>query len=166
MRRPASLTAVPIRIDGKPVGRGPVFLTSGRHLVASADRQINIGLLTLEPANDPPTKDFGLTWQRGSTTAIDVTAPSSASPYLLVFNEAYHPEWKATLAGETLPHVIVNGVANGWIVPSLPGGGKVLLTFTGQEYYVVAGAISVIALLIAIVLAWAPELWPIHPLDR
>ena len=166
VRRPASLAAVPIRIDGKPVGRSPVFLTSGRHLVASADRQINIGLLTLEPANDPPTKDFGLTWQRGSTTAIDVTAPSSASPYLLVFNEAYHPEWKATLAGETLPHVIVNGVANGWIVPSLPGGGKVLLTFTGQEYYVVAGAISVIALLIAIVLAWAPELWPIHPLDR
>ena len=166
LRAPASLSSVPLLVDGKPTGTGPVFLARGRHLVASADRQVNIGLLTLEPTSSPLTRDFGLVWQRRSTTSLDVTAAGSASPFLLVFDEAYHPEWKATLDGEMLPHVIVNGVANGWIVPSLPDGGKILLTFTGQQYYVIAGAISVIALLIAVLLAWMPELWPIPPLDH
>ncbi len=166
LRAPASLSSVPILVDGKPAGSRPVFLARGHHLVASADRQVNIGLLTIERTNRPPTRDFRLVWHRRATTSLDVTAGSSADPFLLVFDEAYHPEWKATLDGEMLPHVIVNGVANGWIVPSLPGGGRILLTFTGQQYYVVAGAISVIALLISVLLAWAPELWPIHPLDH
>ncbi len=166
LRHPSSLKALPVRIDGKPLRSGPVFLTRGRHLVASADRQVKIGLLTLEPVNSPRTRDFGVLWERNSPTAVDVTAKSTASPFLLVFDEAYHPEWTATLNGEVLPHVIVDGVSNGWIVPSLPAGGRILLTFAGQEYYVVAAAISAIALLITIVLAWAPELWPIQPLDR
>jgi hypothetical protein len=166
LRRPQSLSTLPIVVDGKPVGAAPVFLTRGRHVVASADRQVMIGLLTLDPVTLPPTRDFGLVWQRSSPTAIAVTARSSSNPFLLVFDEAYHPEWRATLGGEVLPHVIVNGAANGWIVPSLPAGGRLQLTFVGQEYYVIAAAISVIALLIMIVLAWAPELWPIHPSDR
>ncbi len=166
LRRPRSLSSIPILVDRKPVGAAPVFLARGRHLVASADRQVNIGLLTLEPVALPRTKDFGVVWQRRSPTSIDVTAKSTSAPFLLVFNEAYHPEWSATLAGETLTHVVVDGVANGWIVPSLPAGGSIVLTFAGQEYYAIAAAVSAIALLIMIVLAWAPELWPIQPLDR
>jgi hypothetical protein len=163
LRRRQSLVALPILIDRKPVGAAPIFLTRGRHLVTSGDRQVKIGLLTLDPVTLPRTRDFGLVWQRRTATAIDVVAKSTATPFLLVFDEAYHPEWRATFAGEVLPHVIVNGVANGWIVPSLPSGGKISLTFGGQAYYVISGAISVIALIIMLVLAWAPELWPIHP---
>ncbi len=166
LSRPASLSALPIRIDGRRIGVAPIFLTRGRHLVASADRQVKIGLLTLEPTNLPRTRDFGLLWKRRSPTTIDVTARSTPSPFLLVFGEAYHPEWRAMLAGEVLPHVIVNGVANGWIVPSLPRGGRILLTFAGQQYYVIAAAISAIALLLMILLAWGAELWPIHPFER
>ncbi|HXO17791.1 MAG TPA: alpha-(1-_3)-arabinofuranosyltransferase family protein, partial [Candidatus Dormibacteraeota bacterium] len=162
LRRPQSLANIPIRIDGRPVGSAPVFLSGGRHTVASGDKQVKIGLLTLEPLTLPRTRDFGLVWERRAPTAIDVTAKSTASPFLLVFGEAFHPEWRATLEGEVLPHVIVNGVENGWIVPTLPAGGKIVLTFAAQQYYIIAGAISVIALLILIVLACSPGLWPIR----
>ena len=65
---------------------------------------------------------------------------AATNPFLLVFGEAYHPEWQATLnGGEPLPHVIVDGVVNGWIVPSLPDGGEIALTFAGQRYYVDRG---------------------------
>ncbi len=161
LHRPASLENLPLFVDGRVVGRAPVFLARGRHRIASGDRQVKIGLLTLEPVNLARTQDFPLVWHRKSATSVDVTARNGANPFLLVFNEAFHPEWKATLDGVVLPHVVVNGVANGWIVPSLPSGGQIALTFAGQAYYLISGAISVIALLIMIVLAWAPELWPI-----
>jgi hypothetical protein len=65
------------------------------------------------------------------------------------------------LDGKPLPHVVVNGVANGWIVPRLPAGGSIILKFAAQTYYVIAAVISVVALIIMIVLAWSPGLWPI-----
>jgi hypothetical protein len=163
LRHPDSLVDLPLLVDGRPVGKAPVFLSRGPHRVASGDRQVKIGLLTVEPVNLTQTQDLPLVWQRKSPTSVDVTARTSANPFLLVFNEAFHPEWKATLDGAVLPHVVVNGVANGWIVPSLPSGGQISLTFGGQIYYLISGAISLIALLIMIVLAWMPELWPIDP---
>ncbi len=162
LRHPSSLRDLPLRVDGMAVGNAPVFLRRGRHKITSGDRQVKIGLLTLDPVNLAQTQDLPLLWQRKSATSVDVTAKSSANPFLLVFNEAFHPEWRATLDGEALPHVVVNGVANGWLVPSLPTGGQIRLTFAGQAYYVISAAISVIALLIMVVLAWAPELWPIE----
>ena len=145
---PNRLLSPPLLVDHKPIGAGPLFLSRGRHVVASADRQVKIGLLRIVPLKLRPTADFGLTWQRHSPTSITVTAPNASNAFLLVFNEAYHPEWRATIDGQALPHVIVNGVANGWIVPSLPAGGSIVLTFAGQPYYVIAAAISAIALII------------------
>lgn len=165
LRRPQSLRSPRFKIDGKFVGSAPVFLTRGRHAVVSGDKQVKLGLITVDPVALPRTRDISVLWQRHSSSSIGVTVKSSASPFLLVFNEAYHPEWSATLNGEVLPHVIVNGVANGWIVPSLPASGQIALTFEGQQYYVISAAISVIALLVMITLAWAPDLWPVAP-DR
>ncbi|MGA8098170.1 MAG: hypothetical protein WB810_05870, partial [Candidatus Cybelea sp.] len=166
LRRPESLVAPPLLVDHKAVGAGALFLARGRHVVTSADRQVKIGLLRIEPLKLRPTADFGLTWQRHSPTSITVAAPNASNAFLLVFNEAYHPEWRATLDGQALPHVIVNGVANGWIVPSIPAGGNIVLTFAGQPYFVIAAAISAIALIILVVLAWSPELWPITATKR
>jgi hypothetical protein len=162
LRRPESLVSLPIDVDGRRVGDSPVFLSKGAHDVVSGDRQVKIGLLTLDPSALPRTHDFRVVWQRHSPTDIDVTTQSSGEPFLLVFNEAYHPEWTATLDGQALPHVIVDGVSNGWIVPGISGAAQIHLTFVGQEYYVIAGGVSVIALLLMIVLAWAPELWPVR----
>ncbi len=162
LRRPQSLADLPIRVDGRIVKTRSVYLTSGRHTVASADKQLNIASLRVDPVDLPRTQPFALTWQRRSPTSLDVTAKSTANPFLLVFGEAYHREWEATLDGQPLPHVIVNGVENGWIVPSLPDGGRIALDFTAQRSYAIAATISLIALIVMIVLACVPRLWPIR----
>ena len=129
-----SLATPHVLVDGKPVGAAPVFLSRGRHHVASADRQVKIGLLRIRSGQHcrrrktSATSGSGIRRRRSRDRA-----KSTRTPFLLVFNEAYHPEWSATLDGEALPHVIVNGVANGWIVPSLPAGGQHPLDVCGPD---------------------------------
>ncbi len=164
--RPQSLSSPPLRIDGNSVGPAPVFLNRGTHIVSSADPDVKIGLLTIEPASLPQTQSFPVMWQRHSPTSLEITAGGSSSPFLLVFGDAYHPEWQGTVNGQPLPHVIVNGVSNGWIVPSLPQGGTIRLTFAGQRSYVLAAVVSLIALIILTVLAVKPELWVIRAQKR
>jgi hypothetical protein len=163
LHRPQSLTSLPIAVDGKIVTQ-PVFLSRGTHVVKSADREVKIGLLSIEPVTLPKTRPFALDWQRRSPTSVDVTVPAkaSAAPFLLVFGDAYHPEWQATVNGNVLNHVIVNGLSNGWVVPALPQGGTIALRFVGQRYYIVAGIISLIALGLLTALALKPDLWPLR----
>jgi hypothetical protein len=105
-------------------------------------------------------------WQRHSATSLEVNSGSNGSPFLLVFGDAFHPEWEATVNGQPLPHVIVNGVSNGWIVPSLPQDSKIVLTFAAQRLYVVAGGISLISLILLVLLASKPELWTVRASQR
>jgi CHASE2 domain-containing sensor protein len=91
---------------------------------------------------------------------VSVPANANAAAFLLVFGEAYHPEWQATVDGKLLSHVIVDGVSNGWVVPALPQGGTIALRFVGQRYYVIACIISLIALGLLTALALKPDLWP------
>jgi hypothetical protein len=163
LRNPKSLTALPIKVDGRLLAQ-PVFLSRGPHSVRSADREVKIGLLSMEPVTLPKTRPFTLAWRRRSPTSVDVTVPANANSasFLLVFGDAFHPEWQATVNGNRLNHVIVNGVSNGWIVPALPQGGTIALRFTGQRYYIIAGIISLIALGLLTTLALRPELWPLR----
>ena len=163
MGRPRDLSAAPLTIDGKPIGNKPVFLRRGRHLVASADWQVKMNLLTIAPVTLPPTHHFSLAWQQRSATGIDVAVGANSKPFLLVFGSAFHPEWQATVNGQVLDHVIVNGLSNGWIVPDLPDGGTISLRFVAERYYTIAAAISLIALILLIGLAIKPDLWPIRP---
>ncbi|HEY6486351.1 MAG TPA: alpha-(1-_3)-arabinofuranosyltransferase family protein [Candidatus Cybelea sp.] len=166
LAHPQSLSSLPLRVDGRPVGNGPVTLSRGPHLVTSADKEVKIALLSVAPAALPATKSFPVMWKRNSPTALEVSAGGDSSPYLLVFGDAYHPEWTATVNGQTLPHVIVNGISNGWIVPSLPDGGKISISFTGQRFYVIAGIASLIALALLVTLAIEPKLWAIGTPER
>ncbi len=161
-----SLVDLPIRVDGRRIGSGPVSLPAGRHVVTSADGQVNMTLLTVEPVSLPRTAPFGVDWQRRSPTALTVTVKRVQDPFLLVFDEAYHREWQATLDGQPLPHVIVDGIINGWVVPSLPNGGEISLKFGAQALYIVAAVLSVIALILLTALAVKPELWPIGSSQR
>ncbi len=163
LRNPQSLTSLPLKVDGKRVTQS-VVLSRGKHSVRSGDPQVKIGLLSMEPVTLPKTRPFGLAWERRSPTAVDVTVPvnANAASFLLVFGDAFHPEWEATVNGKLLNHVIVNGVSNGWIVPALPQGGTIALRFAGQRYFIIAGIISLIALVLLTVLAFKPELWPLR----
>ncbi len=167
LRRPQSLVSLPLLVDGRRVGTQPMALAAGRHVVASGDKQVKITLLSIEPVDLPRSNPVGLQWHRRSTTQLDVTANKTSNPFLLVFGEAFHPEWQATLNGsEPLPHVVVDGVVNGWLVPSLPDGGDISLVFVEQRYYTIAAALSIVALIVLVVLACAPSLWPVRVSDR
>ena len=166
LRRAGSLQNLPIKIDGRLVSAQPVFLRRGVHTVASADPEVKIGVLTVAPVTLPKSKQVVLGWTRPSPTVVDVAVPKNAGPILMVFGEAFHPHWRATLDGEPLTHVVVNGLSNGWVVPNLPDGGKIVLRFDGQQYYLIAAGLSLIALVILIILACAPDLWPIRTSDR
>jgi hypothetical protein len=163
LRNPGSLAILPIRVDNRAVGSRPLVLSRGSHLVTSADRAVKLGLLTVEPATLPKTQSLPLLWERRSPTAVNVTVKNPSGPFLLVFGEAYHPKWQATLDGVPLKHVIVDGVVNGWIVPALPDAGSTIsLTFTDQLSYIAAAGVSLIGLILLIVLACVPQLWPIR----
>jgi hypothetical protein len=149
---------LPIRLDGRPIGAQPVFLSQGEHLVESAEPKLKIERLTVNPANLPTTRSFGLAWKRRSPTQLEVSVKNASRPFLLVFGESYHPEWQATLDGKTLAHVAVNGVANGWLVPRLAApNAEVVLSFTAQRKYNTAAAISLVSLLVLLALAFVPR---------
>ena len=140
------------------------------HSSAKADPRAVIELFTSKGCSSCPAADKLLSELQADPSLIPLSLPIDYWDYL---------GWKDTLAipGHTTrqraysqmrgdreiytPQVVVNGVANGWIVPRLPAGGIIILTFATQTYYVIAAAISVAALIIMIVLAWAPRLWPI-----
>lgn len=163
---PKSLVDLPIRVDGRLIGSRPVTLSAGRHVITSGDPQVKMTLLSVEPLSLPKTAPFNVEWQRRSPTALTATVQKTSSPFLLVFDEAYHREWQATIDGQPLPHVIVDGIVNGWLVPSLPNGGEIAITFGAQTLYVVAAVFSLVALILMIVLACKPDLWPIRTTQR
>ncbi len=161
LAHPQALASPPITIDGRPIASQTVALSRGKHVVGIGDRNIKIGFLTIDPVTLPRTQPFEIGWERYSPTALEVTVAANAAPFLLVFGEAYHPEWSASVDGAPLRHVVVNGLSNGWIVPSLPQGGRVAIVFVAQRAYDVAAGISLIALILLVVLAIRPELWPL-----
>ena len=44
----------------------------------------------------------------------------------IVFTDSYDDRWTAQQSGSTLPHVLANGYANGWLLPRLHAGDVVL----------------------------------------
>jgi hypothetical protein len=158
LRDQNAFARLPVRLDGKLIGAQAVFLSQGEHLVESAERKLKIERLTVDPANLPKARSFGLSWKRRSPTRLEVSVKNASRPFLLVFGESYHPEWQATLDGKTLTHVVVDGVANGWLVPRLSTpNSEVVLSFTAQRKYNAAAAVSLVSLIVLLALAFTPR---------
>ncbi len=149
---------LPVLLDGKPIGAEPVFLSRGEHLIESAARKLKIDRLTVSPMTLPNTRSVALSWTRRSPTQLEVSVKNATRPFLLVFGESFHPRWQATLDGKRLTHVSVDGLANGWLVPRLPGSGaRIVLSFAAQRAYDVAAAVSLLSLIVLVALAFAPK---------
>ena len=128
------------------------------------DREVKIGLLSIDPVTLPKTRPFAVGWERRSPTSVDVTVPvkANAAPFLLVFGDAYHPEWQASVNGKLLRARHRKRPLQRLDRAGLPQGGTIALRFIGQRYYIVAGIVSLIALDLLITLAIKPELWPLR----
>lgn len=91
-----------------------------------------------------PPKVSVLTEKINTTEYIlHIKQSESSSPFLLVFQNSFHPEWKLKFDHENSisedKHVLVNKYANGWIIDSDERKGKneysLLLTLETQKYF-------------------------------
>ncbi|MCU1601068.1 MAG: coagulation factor 5/8 type [Frankiales bacterium] len=112
------LTDQPLRLEACD---GPVALTAGTHHVSALGTfEFRIRSLTLEGSTAPATtrQTTVRRWGDEHRTVTVVAGPTS----LLTLPEAAGDGWHATLAGTRLTPLMVDGWAQGWIVPDGAGG--------------------------------------------
>ena len=80
-------------------------------------------------------------------TRYQVEVTHAVEPYLLIFSEAYHPEWQASIEGE---HLMVNGFANGWWIKKT-GDYQIILDFKPQRIYYFSVGVSLLTFFMAII---------------
>lgn len=92
-----------------------------------------------------------ITYQRVGSGEFLVGVQDAHETFLLTLTESFNPEWQLEFvrgAGRQVQHVVVNGYANGWIVPS--GGGFVArLRYEPEDIARLARRLSVAGLLFA-----------------
>lgn len=59
----------------------------------------------------------------------------------MVFSDAFDDRWTARQNGTALTHLMVNGYANGWLVPN-PRAGDVVLVFAPQRPFTLGMSIT------------------------
>lgn len=87
--------------------------------------------------------------KREAPWKFDVRVAGSKAPFLLATSEAYAPGWKLRADGRDasdLPHVRVNGYANGWLVP-WKGSYELTLEYGPERYARAARWLSLVALI-------------------
>ncbi len=110
-------------------------LDAGARIEISQTGQEDYYIIAL-PANlttDIP--DAGTVDVLESTPTRHMLAVNCADRCLLVFNESFHPGWKATIDGRELStHVELNGFANAYLINS-PDAGEVKISFEPQRWF-------------------------------
>ncbi|TFV61727.1 UNVERIFIED_ORG: DUF3367 domain-containing protein [Bacillus sp. AZ43] len=151
------LQRVPLTLCG---GTGTGWLREGEHrLVATASDAFTVASATLvrageEPAADGPARRAADVerWDREHRT---VAVGERSEPTLLVVPENVNPGWVATLAGEELETLAVDGWQQGYVLPAGPAG-EVHLEFRAGNVYHAALAAGVGALLVLLVVLLVP----------
>ena len=88
----------------------------------------------------------------GSVNVVDQRAGTIAlhtSANVVVFSDAFDDRWTARQNGTALTHMMVNGYANGWLVPN-PGAGDVVLTFAPQRLFTLGMSITFVLVFLAL----------------
>lgn len=134
-----------------------VPLTAGWHRMGlrfcrvppASKQHVGVRSLVFAPARfEPPARRASGTVQVAATSAGSIRVKAGGN--LLVFTDSYDNRWTARQRGKKLQHVVVNGYANGWIVPH-PEAGDVVLSFWPQRTF--NAGIALTAALAAIALA-------------
>ena len=104
-------------------------------------------------------------------TKYIVEVKNAEGPFILVFSDAFHPEWKAyvrndtgvgwieALSAESEKHFTANGWSNGFTIEHCEESCMITLYFRPQSYYYLGSIISLITLLACIAyLSYTPLL--------
>ncbi|MDX6743819.1 alpha-(1-_3)-arabinofuranosyltransferase family protein [Actinocorallia sp. A-T 12471] len=151
----ASCTAIPLNS-----GEQTLTLDTGSFLVATA---------ALRPTSQPPA--------HSTVTAADVTRwdattraaeVRTSSPAYLTVPENFNAGWTATLNGQTLTPVVLDGWRQAWRLPAHTSG-TVTLTYTPDHLYrlfLFTGLALVLLVILAAALPGRPAPLPTPPKDR
>ncbi len=143
-------------IGSSPIGRvlldgldatNPVAVKAGIHTVRFAASGARLRNVLVQRAASPKSELVPLVWHRWTPVHLTVDLPRAHYPTLIVFGESYHPEWQAKCGDERLPHVVVDGYANGWLVPNSCHAPAIDVFFVAQRLYTISLLISAISLL-------------------
>ncbi|WP_051516033.1 alpha-(1-_3)-arabinofuranosyltransferase [Candidatus Blastococcus massiliensis] len=144
-----------------------MLIPGGEHrLLARSSEILGTDSVTLQRAGSPSDIDPGIRTAAGISRwdaehrAVEVDAGDGDT--LLVIPENINPGWTATLDGQTLTPVTIDGWQQGYIVPA-GSAGTVQLDFTPGPAYRTALAVGAGAVLLLVLVA----AWPARPLrDR
>jgi arabinofuranan 3-O-arabinosyltransferase len=90
-----------------------------------------------------------------SSTSMRVQVPASPAESWLVLGQSHSDGWQATADGDDLgAPLLVNGYANAWRLPAHEEPLEVTLRWTPQRVIDVALALSAIAFVVVLLLAW------------
>ncbi|MBV8161734.1 MAG: DUF3367 domain-containing protein, partial [Acidimicrobiia bacterium] len=140
---------------------GPVHLSAGQHrLVAGADGGLVLTTAALAPtptALGPQTGPTRAAAVSGSWGAESRHVRIGAGPAsYLALTENFNAGWRATLGGQRLTPVRLDGWRQAWIVPA-GAGGVVHLSFPAGHVYIWLLAGGVAAVVVLFELAWWPS---------
>lgn len=149
--RPATLT---------PCGGTTIGLAAGDHRLVAVDGPEGIGLDQIILGTPPTlavasgtTRPIAIgTW--GSTSRAAVIGAGDEA--LFVVNEVFNKGWRATLAGDRLEPVMIDGWRQAFIVPA-GAGGEIELTFTPNRAYQAGIAVGIVLLVLLALLAVIPN---------
>jgi len=79
-----------------------------------------------------------------------------AEPLYLIFNETFHPDWRASIGDKDLKHFIVNSFANVFFIDKV-GKSRIVLEFTRQRQYTIGLMISLITVIACLVVIILPN---------
>jgi arabinofuranan 3-O-arabinosyltransferase len=135
-----------------------VRLAPGIHTIeAESTAQFAVDSVVLEPVGaDAAGAAVPVDIHRWEATSREVSFGSSTTPRVLETTENANPGWLATLDGQELTPVRVDGWRQGWLVPAGPGG-TVTLEFAPQRTYLAGLGAGLAAAILLIVLAFG---WP------
>lgn len=131
-----------------------VTLPAGVQVIeAQSTAQYAVEAITLEPVDlVRATDDEPVEVVRWEPTDREVLVAPHDGPRILETTENFNAGWRATLAGDALEPVRVDGWRQGWVVPS-GSAGAITLTYAPQSAY--AGGLLVGALAAGVLLALA-----------
>jgi arabinofuranan 3-O-arabinosyltransferase len=139
-----------------PCGGRIVTLSEGTHIIEGlSTAQYAVEAIALEPVTAPLVAGTGpsIVQEWGATHRV-VDIPASQAPRILETSENANEGWRASVNGQELQPVRVDGWRQGWIVPAGIGGAAVL-DFAPQAVYLGGLAVGALAVLALLALAFA-----------
>lgn len=152
---------------------GPIRLAPGDHrfeAVSGTLTGFDIDRVVFDSASSSSTPAVppapSVTLDQDSPTSLDLTVAPSDTPTWLVLQQSWNAGWTARANGDDLGEpVLVNGYANGWLLPAAESSRQVVLDWAPQRTVTASLWISLVAGVLVLALAVLAPRRDVAPAD-